>query len=147
MVLAVTLFGTHLLGLGIFKIPRPSDLVHVWPLLIGNACVAFCLNLVMTWFLKHNSPVTVSLIGIVKDILIVLGGILLFSEPTSTLQLVGFSSQVVLIFIYSMMNLYPQGVPSKYCLNVGKMACCCKKAAQARNASGACTEQTFKSQK
>lgn len=89
------------------KTPRMSDIYEWWPLLALNACIAFALNLTIALFMKHSSPVGFILAGIVKDAFIVLASVCALHDPISMLQMVGFVSQLFLIWVWSIMKIYP----------------------------------------
>eukprot|EP00747_Dinoflagellata_sp_TGD_P211969 gnl/TRDRNA2_/TRDRNA2_85122_c1_seq1.p1 gnl/TRDRNA2_/TRDRNA2_85122_c1~~gnl/TRDRNA2_/TRDRNA2_85122_c1_seq1.p1 ORF type:complete len:469 (+),score=71.67 gnl/TRDRNA2_/TRDRNA2_85122_c1_seq1:37-1407(+) len=117
LVLGVPICAEHLLGSKLIAIPQLSEMAGVWHLLLANACVAYLLNLLIAYFLKICSPVTVAVIGIAKDMFVVFGGIVLFSEDITTQQACGFVLQLVLIFAYSLIKLSPdllQGLNMRY---------------------------------
>eukprot|EP00747_Dinoflagellata_sp_TGD_P197487 gnl/TRDRNA2_/TRDRNA2_68894_c0_seq1.p1 gnl/TRDRNA2_/TRDRNA2_68894_c0~~gnl/TRDRNA2_/TRDRNA2_68894_c0_seq1.p1 ORF type:complete len:489 (+),score=54.97 gnl/TRDRNA2_/TRDRNA2_68894_c0_seq1:146-1468(+) len=107
-VLAMLLAMQHLIGMGTFAVPHWSDIGAVWHLLLANACVAYSLNLLVACFLRLCSPVAVALVGITKDVLIVVGGVMLFSEDITMEQAIGFTVQLSLIFVYSMLKCFPE---------------------------------------
>jgi len=90
-----------------FMTPQWHDLVQWWPHLLANACVAFLLNVVIAFFVKHSSAVSFILAGIVKDAMIVAAGTLLFREVVSLIQTIGFSLQLSAILLWSMIKTFP----------------------------------------
>lgn len=81
--------------------------MHWWPYLAVNALLAFFLNVVIAAFIKHSSAVAFILAGIIKDICIVLASTMIFNERVSALQTLGFSLQLLGIFVYSLMKIFP----------------------------------------
>merc|ERR1719420_2204711 len=76
-------------------------------MLAANATLAFGLNVAIALFMKQSSAVGFILAGIVKDAVIVLAGVMILHEPISPLQMVGFVFQLILIWIWSMMKIFP----------------------------------------
>merc|ERR1719446_1975733 len=89
------------------QLPQMSDLVAWWPVLAANATIAFVLNLSIALFMKHSSAVGFIMAGIVKDAAIVLVGATALREPISKLQTLGFLAQLGLIWVWSLMKIYP----------------------------------------
>lgn len=89
------------------KTPEWSDIIAWWPMLAANATLAFGLNVAIALFMKQSSAVGFILAGIVKDAVIVLAGVTILQEPISPLQMVGFVFQLILIWIWSMMKIFP----------------------------------------
>jgi len=87
--------------------PTWAVLMHWWPHLLANACVAFALNVVIALFVKHSSAVAFILAGMVKDAMIVFTGVLFLSEIISALQAIGFTMQLGLIFVYTLTKNFP----------------------------------------
>jgi len=80
---------------------------HFW-LLLGNALLAFCMNVVHALFMKNSSAITFILTGVLlKDILIVLAGSILLGDPISSMQIWGFGMQLVGILMWSLMKASP----------------------------------------
>jgi hypothetical protein len=80
---------------------------HFW-LLLGNALLAFCMNVVHALFMKNSSAITFILTGVLlKDILIVLAGSVLLGDPISSMQVWGFGMQLVGILMWSLMKASP----------------------------------------
>lgn len=80
---------------------------HFW-LLLGNALLAFCMNVVHALFMKNSSAITFILTGVLlKDILIVLAGSVLLGDPISSMQIWGFGMQLVGILMWSLMKASP----------------------------------------
>jgi len=91
-----------------FMTPQWHDLVHWWPHLLANACLAFVLNVVIALFMKHSSAVAFILAGILKDAMIVACGGLLLQEVVTSIQWAGFSLQLVAILVWSIIKMFPE---------------------------------------
>eukprot|EP00933_Yihiella_yeosuensis_P062076 TRINITY_DN649_c3_g1_i2.p1 TRINITY_DN649_c3_g1~~TRINITY_DN649_c3_g1_i2.p1 ORF type:complete len:377 (+),score=56.98 TRINITY_DN649_c3_g1_i2:119-1249(+) len=85
-----------------------QDLVHMWPTLIANALVAFLLNILIALTLKRLSALAFVIIGLVKDIAIVLCSAVVFSDPISHTQRVGFVITLSGIFLWSRHKMQEQ---------------------------------------
>mmetsp|Transcript_43779 Transcript_43779/g.82091 ORF Transcript_43779/g.82091 Transcript_43779/m.82091 type:complete len:374 (-) Transcript_43779:88-1209(-) len=98
---------TFVYPLDMLRIPNFSDLLTWWPVLLANATVAFTLNVTIAVFIKHSSAVAFILAGITKDAVIVLAGGAFLGELVSKLQVFAFACQLVLIWLWSLMKLFP----------------------------------------
>ncbi|KAJ7100206.1 triose-phosphate transporter family-domain-containing protein [Mycena belliarum] len=68
------------------------QLARIGPLvLLSNACVAFFLNVAAVFLVGVGSGLVLTLAGVLKDILLVTGSVLLFSAQVSPLQVFGYS--------------------------------------------------------
>lgn len=90
-----------------------ADFKREWPVIMGNALVAFCLNLVIALTLKKLSTVAFVIIGIVKDTVIVTVSAVLFGDPISPLQQVGFSVTVIGIAFWSQLKIQEQAAEAE----------------------------------
>jgi len=90
------------------KTPQWLDIVTWWPWLAANATLAFGLNITIALFMKHSSAVGFILAGITKDAVIVLVGASAMNEHISAVQAVGFFFQLSFIFVWSLVNIYPE---------------------------------------
>jgi len=114
MPLCAVIFGTLLLALSfagpsqmVLPMPATSDWMNMKWVLLLNACGALALNLSTLAFIKYSSGVTFVLASILKDIMIVLAGIMFMGHKTTVFQMLGFTLQVVLILLYSLTKIYP----------------------------------------
>jgi hypothetical protein len=89
-------------------IPRWADILPWWRVLAANAALAFVLNVTIALFMKRSSAVGFILAGIAKDAVIVFGGVIAMDESMSRIQLFGFISQLCLIWLWSLMKLFPE---------------------------------------
>lgn len=113
MPLCAAIFGMLLLVISfagptqmMLPLPAFSDLMNMKWWLLANACCALALNLSTLAFIKSSSGVTFVLAGILKDVMIVLAGIMFMGHLTTRLQMFGFALQVVLILLYSLTKIY-----------------------------------------
>jgi hypothetical protein len=115
MPMCAVIFGSVLLVFGTILpsdqdiLPTPSfaDWVSNWKLLAANGLLAFALNLVAVSFIKASSAVAYVLTGIIKDVIIVVTGVLFFGHECSVLQVCGFTLQVSLILVWSLLKMFP----------------------------------------
>lgn len=68
-----------------------TDLGLYWPHVLGNASLAFLLNVAIAMTLKRLSTLAFVIIGIVKDIVIVAASAAVFHDPISNMQVGGFA--------------------------------------------------------
>jgi len=86
----------------------PLSVITAWlPILLVNGLVAFALNVSIALFMKMSSPVSFVLAGIVKDCAIVCVSALLMHEEVSGIQIVGFTLQLCIILLWSLMKRFP----------------------------------------
>lgn len=87
----------------VFELPRLKleDVWHVgvWTL-IGNAVVAFMLNISVVFLISKTSSLVMRLCGILKDILIVISSLILWNTPMTELQVLGYSIALLGLVYY-----------------------------------------------
>jgi len=83
------------------------DLAEWWPLLIGNACLAFILNVVVAAVIKECSAVGFVLAGLTKDIAIVVFSSVAFHEHVTSKQAGAFVITIAGVFFWSYVKIYP----------------------------------------
>jgi len=92
--------------LALLEGPRAAEILQrlhgLWPLILGNAAMAFALNAIVAQCIKELSAVGFLLCGILKDILIIGASAWLLGESLSPLQLVGFSLALAGVALYSL---------------------------------------------
>jgi hypothetical protein len=97
----------------IFEGRAPFDEVmsRVGPVtLFINANVAFLLNVAVVFLIGCASSLVLTLSGVIKDILLVVGGMVLFGSPVSGMQAFGYSIALLgLVFFKT-----PQDVMAGY---------------------------------
>jgi len=84
-----------------------GDLCAWWPLLLGNACVAFCLNILVAAVIKECSAVGFVLTGLTKDIAIVVFSAIAFHERVTVKQAAAFVITIAGVFFWSYMKINP----------------------------------------
>uniref|UniRef100_A0A7S4S7B9 Sugar phosphate transporter domain-containing protein n=1 Tax=Alexandrium monilatum TaxID=311494 RepID=A0A7S4S7B9_9DINO len=84
-----------------------NDFYEWWPLIIANACVAFCLNIIVATVIKECSAVGFVLAGLTKDIAIVLFSALAFHENVTQKQAGAFVITILGVGFWSYMKIYP----------------------------------------
>ncbi|CAK5261969.1 unnamed protein product [Mycena citricolor] len=80
------------------------ELARIGPLiLISNAAVAFLLNVAAVFLVGVGSGLVLTLAGVLKDILLITGSVILFSAQVSPLQVFGYSIALAgLVFFRTM---------------------------------------------
>lgn len=101
--------------LNMLKIAQWRDLATWWPELLANSMLAFLLNIVIAFFMKHTTPMGFVLAGIVKDACIVIAGALILGEDVTSTQVFGFIFQLGLVWTWSMMKLFPDKCDNTFC--------------------------------
>ncbi|CAE8642645.1 unnamed protein product [Polarella glacialis] len=90
-----------------------QDFCAIWPLLLANALNAFVLNVLIALALKKLSTMSCVIIGVVKDIVLVLCSFLVFGSPISQVQFAGFSVIIAGIALWSRLKLQEQSAASE----------------------------------
>ena len=76
-----------LLPVALFKEPSAlAHLYHVSPVVLGNTLTAFTLNIAVVILVGQTSGLTLTLAGIVKDILLIAASIWIFNSPITPIQ-------------------------------------------------------------
>ncbi|GAA5985586.1 hypothetical protein JCM10908_007032 [Rhodotorula pacifica] len=68
--------------------------------LVLNCSVALCLNISVVFLIGCASSLVLTLSGVLKDILLVTGSVLLFGSPVTFVQLFGYSIALVGLFVF-----------------------------------------------
>eukprot|EP00413_Alexandrium_margalefii_P029875 CAMPEP_0204578114 /NCGR_PEP_ID=MMETSP0661-20131031/42738_1 /ASSEMBLY_ACC=CAM_ASM_000606 /TAXON_ID=109239 /ORGANISM="Alexandrium margalefi, Strain AMGDE01CS-322" /LENGTH=352 /DNA_ID=CAMNT_0051587015 /DNA_START=57 /DNA_END=1115 /DNA_ORIENTATION=+ len=84
-----------------------EDFAEWWPLILGNACLAFCLNILVATVIKECSAVGFVLTGLIKDIVIVIFSAVAFHEHVTRKQAEAFIITIFGVFFWSYMKIYP----------------------------------------
>mmetsp|Transcript_43599 Transcript_43599/g.123389 ORF Transcript_43599/g.123389 Transcript_43599/m.123389 type:complete len:409 (+) Transcript_43599:66-1292(+) len=98
-----------------YSLPDWSVIKQFWPLLVGNGCLAFAMNVSHAFFIKNSSAVTFILTGVVmKDVMIVVAASIILGESLSILQVAGFVMQLLGILFWSLLKAKaaPQTAPT-----------------------------------
>jgi len=85
-----------------------TDFAANWTLLLANALVAFALNVVIALTLKHLSALAFTIIGLLKDGVIVASSAAVFGDPISTQQRLGFCVTVIGMGLWSHLKIQEQ---------------------------------------
>eukprot|EP00933_Yihiella_yeosuensis_P070810 TRINITY_DN78970_c0_g1_i1.p1 TRINITY_DN78970_c0_g1~~TRINITY_DN78970_c0_g1_i1.p1 ORF type:complete len:361 (+),score=32.16 TRINITY_DN78970_c0_g1_i1:105-1187(+) len=81
------------------------DFIKSWPLLLANACIAFLLNLVIALCLKELSTVAYVVIGIAKDVVIVVSSSMFFGNVITPPQRIGFGITIFGLMLWSQLKI------------------------------------------
>jgi len=84
------------------------DFAKMWPVLLLNAMMAFALNVLIAVTLKRLSAVAFVLIGMVKDMTLVTSSALIFGDPISQQQVMGFGVTMIGIAVWSYLKIAAQ---------------------------------------
>lgn len=84
-----------------------SQLLELWPLVLGNMVMAFILNIAVAQCIREVSAVGFLLCGIVKDNCIILTSTFFLGESLSHMQRIGFTIALTGVALYS---LYKQNI-------------------------------------
>jgi drug/metabolite transporter (DMT)-like permease len=85
-----------------------QDFIRMWPLLLVNALVAFLLNVLIALTLKKLSALAFVIIGVLKDIVIVVSSSIIFLDPISHMQCVGFVITLTGMVLWSQHKIQEQ---------------------------------------
>jgi drug/metabolite transporter (DMT)-like permease len=87
-----------------FELPNlPAEFLlswRFWGILIANGMVAFSLNIASVMLIKHTSALTLTLSGVIKDILLVLLSLAIFKSPVAALQYLGYSVSLLALNLH-----------------------------------------------
>jgi hypothetical protein len=73
--------------------------IAIW--ILASSCLAFSLNWTSFAFIRATSALNTSLMGVVKDVLLIFVGSRLFDSPVSTQQCIGYSIAVAGMLAYN----------------------------------------------
>lgn len=93
-------------GLGL-ALPSYAEVVYWLPWLIGDAAVAFCLNVSIAAIIKRTSPMSYIFCQLMKDMVAVGVGVVFVGEEVSHLQFIGFLVQISAIVFWSLLKNFP----------------------------------------
>lgn len=91
-----------------FPMPAANDWIQWKWMLMANMCVALSLNVATFVFIRVSSAVSFVLAGILKDVMIVIVGVIFMGHEISGQQASGFTLQVSLVLIWSLFKTFPQ---------------------------------------
>lgn len=90
-----------------FQLPEARQVIDNLPLILASAVTAAMLNVFRAGLLQVASSVGYILTCRLKDIAIVIVGVLTFDDTLGRQQIAGFSLQTVSITAYSLISVYP----------------------------------------
>jgi hypothetical protein len=70
------------------------------PILLSNASIAFLLNIASVFLIGVGSGLILTLAGVLKDIILVVGSVLLLGKSITALQVLGYSIALVGLVIF-----------------------------------------------
>mmetsp|Transcript_38369 Transcript_38369/g.91668 ORF Transcript_38369/g.91668 Transcript_38369/m.91668 type:complete len:334 (+) Transcript_38369:73-1074(+) len=85
-----------------------EDFKKHWHWVLVNACIAFLLNVLIAVTLKKLSALAFVIIGVVKDMVIVSSSALVFGDPISQAQQIGFCVTIAGVLMWSRLKLQEQ---------------------------------------
>jgi len=98
-------FASELGHSQMLALPPWQDFVNNRHLLMLNVIGAFVLNLSIAMFIRHSTALSFGILGIVKDLLVVLSSTILLGVPISTLQIFSFSAQIFFALMWTLLKL------------------------------------------
>ncbi|CAE7919482.1 unnamed protein product [Symbiodinium necroappetens] len=104
-------FSLIFLTVGVVATWTPDVLVDFkrhWHWVMVNALIAFLLNVLIAVTLKKLSALSFVIIGVVKDMVIVSSSALVFGDPVSQTQQVGFMVTIVGVLLWSRLKMKEQ---------------------------------------
>lgn len=107
ILLAGLTFNSCVLQVSAVAMPTSSVLLEWWPVLFANIILAVALNFTTALVVKHASAVGLLLSGLVKDSAIIFFGAYFLGEDMTSVQVCGFITQLLGIFIYSLIKIHP----------------------------------------
>lgn len=78
--------------------------------MLVNGAVAFSLNIALILVLQHTSALTLTLAGIVKDMLLVSLSVVFFGSPVTPLQYFGYSLSLLGLFLHKQFQQNPEKI-------------------------------------
>lgn len=96
--------GVNMLLLPIYEGTAPFYLVwdRLGPIImITNASCAFCLNIAVVFLIGCASSLVLTLSGVIKDILLVVGSVVLMGSTVTFLQVVGYGIALSELMVHS----------------------------------------------
>jgi len=77
-----------------------------WPHILANGMTALALNLTASTFIARTSAVGFIVVGIMKDVFLILIDVMISGTPISNLQIGSFACQVVFVGCYSLVKTF-----------------------------------------
>jgi hypothetical protein len=102
--------------------------IAVW--ILGSSCLAFSLNWTSFAFIRATSALNTSLMGVIKDVLLIYVSSRLFDTPVSTVQCIGYTISVAGMLAYNHLKRQSgQALDNEVEYKMYKMSCLPNKAA------------------
>lgn len=83
-----------------------ADYAVWWPHLLANGLTALALNLTVSAFIARTSAVGFIIVGILKDVCVIMFDVLISGTPISNLQIGAFACQVCFVGCYSLVKSF-----------------------------------------
>jgi len=99
--------------LRVFELPPWHQFAEHRHLLMLNAVGAFVLNLSIAMFMRHSSALSFGILGVIKDMLVVVSSTILLGAPISRLQIFSFSAQIICASLWTGLKVMPKTETSK----------------------------------
>lgn len=97
--------GLNLLLIPLFEGSAPFrnvlELVG-WPVLIGNATTALALNIAVVFLIGCASSLVLTLSGVIKDILLVVGSVVIMGSTVTLTQMVGYAIALAGLVVFKL---------------------------------------------
>jgi len=77
---------------------------EMWPYLLVNACVALALNFVIAIFMKLTSAIGYIVMGILKDVTLIIVDVLISGTQVSQIQIMAFAFQIIFASSYALLK-------------------------------------------
>jgi len=100
-------------SLRVFELPPWERFAEHRHLLMLNAVGAFVLNLSIAMFMRHSSALSFGILGIIKDMLVVISSTILLGAPISRLQIFSFSAQIICASLWTCLKVMPKAETPK----------------------------------
>mmetsp|Transcript_86377 Transcript_86377/g.249502 ORF Transcript_86377/g.249502 Transcript_86377/m.249502 type:complete len:366 (+) Transcript_86377:93-1190(+) len=111
VVLSLIIGGAALLPATILPhflaMPTAAEMQDTWQICLFSCVMAFLLQLSVLALIKHSATMTYVFARLIKDVIAVIMGAALLRDHISPLQWVSFQLQIVTVFMWSLIRLYP----------------------------------------
>lgn len=77
-------------------------------IMLTNASCAFCLNIAVVFLIGCASSLVLTLSGVIKDILLVVGSVVIMGSTVTFLQVVGYGIALCEFFSFTLQSSYNQ---------------------------------------
>lgn len=87
----------------------PGALVQWWHYVLPNCLLASMLNLIVATSIKEFSALGATLLGVCKDVFLVMASCILYGEPVTTMQRCSFALTLAGVCLWSHVKTFPDG--------------------------------------